>query len=320
MGDVAGIGPEIIASAWPSLIALGQPILVGDATWLQKGLQLVGSNARIQVIRDFDEALPKIDIIPCLLASTANLSSVVPGQVSAAAGQAAYDYLCTAIDLALAGTVDAIVTCPLHKEGLRAAGLPFPGHTEILADHTNAPRHAMLLYADGLSVLHVTLHIALRDALPNITTAGIRDAIELLHTLLPRLIDRVPRIAVCALNPHASDGGLFGDEESRILEPAVRECRENKINVTGPLPADALWAQAATGAYDGVVAMYHDQGHIPMKMRFGRKLVNITAGLPIIRTSVAHGTAYDIAGQAKADPSSLIVAAEIAARLARKRK
>jgi 4-hydroxythreonine-4-phosphate dehydrogenase len=301
MGDVAGIGPEIIARAWPELLKLAQPTVVGDPAWLERAKRLIGSHADI----------------PCIAPSTADLSAVRIGEVNAAAGQAAYDFLCDAIRTMLAGEAQAIVTCPLHKEGLHAAGVPFPGHTEILAAQTGASRHAMLLYGDGITVAHVTLHMALRDAVVRLTTQGIRDAIEMLDGLVPKLIGRRPRIAVAGLNPHASDGGLFGDEEARIIAPAVEAARHEGIGVTGPLPADALWVRAAAGAFDAVVAMYHDQGHIAMKMRSELRAVNITAGLPFVRTSVAHGTAYDIAGRGVADPTSLIEACKVAVKLAR---
>jgi 4-hydroxythreonine-4-phosphate dehydrogenase len=301
MGDVAGIGPEIIARAWPELLKLAQPTVVGDPGWLERAKRLIGSRAEI----------------PCVAPSTADLSGVKTGEVSAAAGQAAYDFLCDAIRSVLAGEAPAIVTCPLHKEGLHAAGVPFPGHTEILAAQCGATRHAMLLYGDRVTVAHVTLHMALREAVGRLTTQGVRDAIELLDGLVPKLIGRRPRIAVAGLNPHASDGGLFGDEETRIIGPAVEQARSDGMDVTGPLPADALWVRAAAGGFDAVVAMYHDQGHIAMKMRSGLRTVNITAGLPFVRTSVAHGTAYDIAGQGLADPTSLIEACKVAVQLAR---
>jgi 4-hydroxythreonine-4-phosphate dehydrogenase len=302
MGDVAGIGPEIIVRAWPELLAICKPVVVGDRAWLNRAFRLVNSRM-------------KADEIPCLAVDTADLSDVRVGEVSPAAGRAAYDFLCKAIDLTLAGETDAIVTCPLHKEGLHAAGVSHPGHTEILAERTGAKSHAMLLHGDGITVAHVTLHMALRDAFAHITTESVRATIDLLHGILPKLTDGRARIGVCALNPHASDGGLFGDEETRIIAPAVEAAKKAGIDVAGPIPSDALWVRAAAGEFDGIVAMYHDQGHIPMKMRSARRAVNITAGLPIVRTSVAHGTAYDIAGKGAADPSSLLAAARVAAKL-----
>jgi 4-hydroxythreonine-4-phosphate dehydrogenase len=300
MGDVAGIGPEIIARAWPELVTFCDPLVVGDREWLARGQRLIGSAAQI----------------PCLRVDTVELSGVRVGEVSAAAGKAAYDFLCAAIDRTLAGEAAGIVTCPLHKEGLHAAGVPFPGHTEILAERTGAKAHAMLLHGDGVTVAHVTLHMALRNAFAQITTGSVRATIDLLHGILPKLTGGRARIGVCALNPHASDGGLFGDEEARIIAPAVAAAKATGVDVAGPIPSDALWVRADAGEFDGVVAMYHDQGHIPMKMRTQRRAVNITAGLPIVRTSVAHGTAYDIAGKGVADASSLVLAARVAAKLA----
>jgi 4-hydroxythreonine-4-phosphate dehydrogenase len=300
MGDVAGVGPEIIARAWPELRAVCEPVVVGDTAWLARGQRLVGS----------------IDDIPCIAVETADLSGVKVGEVSAAAGRAAFDFLTDAIRRTLAGEADGIVTCPLHKEGLHAAGVPFPGHTEILAAQTGAKSHAMLLHGDGITVAHVTLHMSLRETFAHITAESVRATIDLLHDILPTLTDCRVKIGVCALNPHASDGGLFGAEEARIITPAVEAAKRAGVDVTGPIPSDALWVRAAAGEFDGVVAMYHDQGHIPMKMLTQRRAVNITAGLPIVRTSVAHGTAYDIAGKGVADASSLVLAARVAVKLA----
>ena len=315
MGDVAGIGPEVIARAWPELLALGRPVVVGDPGWMSRALELVGSPAAVQPVSHPSQARPAPERVPCLAAGQQDLRAVRVGEVSAAAGRAAYDFLCAAIDLTLAGDADAIVTCPLHKEGLHAAGVPHPGHTEILAERTGTRTFAMLLVGDGLAVAHVTLHMALRDVFARLRPESVRATIDLLDGILPRLLDRRPRIGVCALNPHASDGGLFGDEEARVIAPAVEAARHDGLTVTGPIPSDALWVRASAGEFDGVVAMYHDQGHIPMKMRSGRRAVNVTAGLPIVRTSVAHGTAYDIAGKGLADPSSLVAAVKVAAKL-----
>src|SRR5205823_10972146 len=253
--------------------------------------------------------------IRCIQATAVDLSGVEPARVSAAAGRAAYDFLCRAIDLTRAGQADGIVTCPLHKEGLHAAGLPYPGHTEILAERTGVREFAMVLAVGDLAVAHVTLHVALRDVFRHLTTGAVLEKAQLLHDLQTRLLGRPPRLAVAALNPHASDGGLFGDEEARIIAPAVEAAAAEGIDATGPWPADTLFVRAHRGEFDGIVAMYHDEGHIAMKLRCGWDLVNISAGLPIVRTSVAHGTAYDIAGQGKADAGSLIAAADAACLL-----
>lgn len=315
MGDVAGIGPEIIARAWLELIELCRPIIVGDVEWLKRAIQTVGGRARVQSIERIADALPSAEQIPCIGTQAKALHGVVVGTVSAAAGRAAYDFLCCAIDLTLAGEADAIVTCPLNKEGLHAAGVSHPGHTEILAERCGAKAHSMLLHGDGITVAHVTLHMSMRDSIRHITEKSIRSTIDVLAGILPQLTGGRARIGVCALNPHASDGGLFGDEEARLIAPAVEAAARAGVEAIGPVPADALWVRAAANEFDGVVAMYHDQGHIPMKMRSGRRAVNITAGLPIVRTSVAHGTAYDIAGKGIADPSSLIEAVRVAVKL-----
>jgi 4-hydroxythreonine-4-phosphate dehydrogenase len=292
LGDVAGIGPEIVAKAWPQLHEYCRPVVVGDAAWLPPDISTVNP-------------------------SRVDLSGVRTGQISAAAGRAAYDWLVYAIDECLAGRADGIVTCPLNKEGLHAAGVPHPGHTEILAERTTAPSHAMLLYDDELplAVAHVTLHMALRDVFRHITVESVTRTIRLLHEIVPQLVGRVARIGVAALNPHAGDGGLFGDEETTIIAPAIAAAQREGINVRGPIASDALFLPHNRAELDGVVAMYHDQGHIAMKLLGGRRAVNVTAGLPIVRTSVAHGTAYDIAGQGVADERSLVSAVRVAARL-----
>ncbi|MFO0938631.1 MAG: 4-hydroxythreonine-4-phosphate dehydrogenase PdxA [Gemmataceae bacterium] len=296
MGDVAGIGPEVIAKAWPRLNEWCHAVVVGDPSRLPEG-------------------------IPCVDPTLAKLSHVMLGRISAEAGQAAYDWLCYAIDECLAGRADGIVTCPLHKEGLHLAGVPHPGHTEILAERCGVDVHAMLLYDDELplAVAHVTLHQSLRSAVEDVSQDGIRDKIRLLHGLIPRLTGHPARIGVMALNPHAGDGGLFGNEEAKIILPAIEESLKEKIDVIGPIPADAMFLPVNRTKVNGIVAMYHDQGHIPMKLIGGRRAVNVTAGLPIVRTSVAHGTAYDIAGKGIADESSLIAAVRVAAKLARSR-
>jgi 4-hydroxythreonine-4-phosphate dehydrogenase len=296
MGDVAGIGPEIIAKAWPRLSEWCQAIVVGDPLRLP-------------------------DKITCINPTAVNLSSVKPGAVTAIAGLAAYDWLCHAIDECFAGRADGIVTCPLNKEGLHAAGVQHPGHTEILAERCGAKSHAMLLFDDELqlAVAHVTLHLAVRSALNGISTDSVVDKIRLLNGIVPKLTGEPARIGVLALNPHAGDGGLFGDEEIRIILPAIQTAREEGVLVHGPIPADAAFLPQNRKKWNGIVAMLHDHGHIAMKLLGGRRAVNVTAGLPIVRTSVAHGTAYDIAGQGIADESSLLAAVCVAARLAKNR-
>lgn len=315
-GDVAGIGPEIIARAWPELCQVCRPVVVGDAGWLGKALTLVGSKARACPVGRVDKIDADPERVPCLTGSRQDLSGVMVGKISAAGGQAAYDCLCTAIDLTRAGAADGIVTAPLHKEGLRAAGLHYPGHTEILAERTGTQSFAMLLYSQGLAVAHVTLHMALRDVFRHLSRETVLDKIRLLDRMLQRLLGRKPRLGVAALNPHASDGGLFGDEEASFIRPAVEAAEREGITASGPWPCDTLFVRARRGEFDGVVAMYHDQGHIALKLLGPQRAVNISAGLPIVRTSVAHGTAYDIAGKGIADAEGMVEAARVAAKLA----
>jgi 4-hydroxythreonine-4-phosphate dehydrogenase len=319
LGDVAGIGPEIVARAWPELHAFCLPVVVGDPGWMQRGLELVGSPARLQVIGHPEQASGGAGVVPCVPGSEQELREVQPGRVSAAAGRAAYDFLCRAIGETLAGAADGIVTAPLHKEGLRAAGLPYPGHTEILAERCRVRAFAMVLAVPGLAVAHVTLHMALRDVFGHLSLAAVLEKAHLLDGLLVRMQGRRPRLGVAALNPHAGDGGLFGDEEATVIGPAVEVARRQGLDVSGPWPADTLFVRARQGEFDGVVAMYHDQGHIALKLFGVGRAVNISAGLPLVRTSVAHGTAYDIAGRGVADATSLVEAARVAALLARKK-
>ncbi|HYT91549.1 MAG TPA: 4-hydroxythreonine-4-phosphate dehydrogenase PdxA [Gemmataceae bacterium] len=324
MGDVAGIGPEVIARAWPALTEFCCPTVVGDPGWLQRALRLVRSSAEVRVVTE-PATTASPTVVPCLPGGEWDLSHVEPGRVSAAAGRAAYDSLCVAIDLTMSGSADGIVTAPLHKEGLRAAGLAYPGHTEILAERTGTRHFAMMLYGkgpelpDGLGVIHVTLHMALRDVFRHLSTATVLEKIRLLDGLLARLLGRKPRLGVAALNPHAGDGGLFGDEEPTLIAPAVATARAEGIEASGPWPSDTLFLRGRRGEFDGIVAMYHDQGHIAMKLLTKLHAVNISVGLPLVRTSVAHGTAYDIAGRGIADAAGMVEAARVAATLAAQR-
>lgn len=316
LGDVAGIGPEIVVKAWHQLLSFCTPVVIGDHGWLDQASRQFQPGLAISSIQEIDQARPSVDLIPCLSVSSVDLRGVVPCQVSGAAGRAAFDFLCEAIRLTMERRASGIVTAPIHKEGLRAAGLHYPGHTEILAEKTGVHQFGMVLAVPGLAVAHVTLHMALRDVFANLTEEGIVNKAELLHDLLTRILKRTPRIAVAALNPHASDGGLFGEEEEKLISPAVARIRKLGMNIQGPIPCDTLFVRARGGEFDGVVAMYHDQGHIALKLFGVGKAVNISVGLPIVRTSVAHGTAYDIAWQGKADPASLVEAARIATQLA----
>lgn len=325
MGDVAGIGPEVIARAWgePHLRSLASPIVIGNASVLRSALRTIGSNARVVSIASPEDANPTELEIPCLDPTGDSLEGVRIGHVDPRAGRAAYEFLVSAIDLALAGRIDAITTLPLNKESLAAAGIQHPGHTEILAERCGTPDHAMMLYLPsrepdgaGLGVIHATLHVAFRRVIELLTFDAILEKILLADRSLRALNNgKAPRVAVAGLNPHAGENGLFGDEEILIIGPAVAKAKTMGVNVTGPIAADTLFARAFAGEFDAVVAMYHDQGHVALKTMGFDRAVNVTLGLPIVRTSVAHGTAFDIAGLGIAQTSSLIEAVRVAARL-----
>jgi 4-hydroxythreonine-4-phosphate dehydrogenase len=326
MGDVAGVGPEIIARAWGEspLRTLARPFVVGSRSVLRRALDCVGARAKVQEIDRPEDAEPSALLIPCLEATAQDLSGVEPGRIDPRAGRAAYDFVTAAADLALAGRIDALTTLPLNKEALRAGGVSHPGHTEILAERSGVTDQAMMLYVGpptsatdaGLGVLHATLHIPLRRIFELLTVPAIEAKIVLAdRALRPLTGGRSPRVAVAGLNPHAGEGGLFGDEETRIIAPAVARAQAAGIAVEGPFAADTLFKSALAGEFDAVVAMYHDQGHVALKTFAFDNAVNVTLGLPIVRTSVAHGTAYDIAWTGRARTSSLVEAVRVAARL-----
>jgi 4-hydroxythreonine-4-phosphate dehydrogenase len=322
IGDVAGVGPELVVGAWrnPAIHEVCRPIVLGNPTILDRLIQSTGQSIELIEVSRADLAdrdlFGTADRLICSNPSSAAVEDLPAGQIHAAAGQAAFDYLIEGIELATSGVVDGIVTLPLHKEGLHLAGHHYPGHTEILAEMTGTREFGMMLYRQGLGVVHVTLHASMRESLLRIQTPAIVEKIRLIDQMMRRLgVDR-PRLAVAALNPHASDGGLFGNEEETIIRPAVELAREEGADVVGPIPTDTLFVRAAGGEFDGVVAMYHDQGHIALKLLGWKEAVNITVGLPIVRVSVAHGTAYDIVGRGLADPRSLVEAVSVAARLA----
>ncbi len=314
-GDPAGIGPEILVAGWAKLCEICVPVVVGSTQSIVRALPFTNNKLTTHSIAhpQWAKGLPnQIDIVE---GTKIDLNTLEWGKVDARGGAYARDCLHFAIDLALAGAVAAIVTGPLHKESLRLAGETHPGHTEILAERCGVKDHAMVLATSEVAVLHATLHRAMRDIFSCLTPEHLAGQAALLSNLLQRLGKGKPRIALPGLNPHAGDGGLFGDEEAQILTPAVRLARSNGIDLIGPISPDNVFIRAFDGEFDGIVALYHDQGHIPLKLIGRRRCVNITAGLPIVRTSVAHGTAFDIAGKGIANPDSLLEATRWAVRL-----
>jgi 4-phospho-D-threonate 3-dehydrogenase / 4-phospho-D-erythronate 3-dehydrogenase len=320
MGDAAGIGPEIIMKALSSaeVHALCKPLVIGDGARLRRAGQIVGSPLDVLSLEHPEGAAGRRDVVDCV--DLKLIPDDLPfGKTSAVAGEAAYRYIERAVRIVEAGQAQAICTAPLSKEALHAAGHKYPGHTELLAALTHTPEVSMMLVAPRLRVIHVTTHIGLLDAIARIDVPLVGRVIARAHDTLVRAGIANPRIGVCGINPHAGENGLFGrGEEAEKIDPAVRAAQARGINVTGPLPADTLFFLAARGDYDIVVAMYHDQGHGPIKVLGLESGVNITIGLPVVRTSVDHGTAFDIAGKGIADERSLIEALRQAADLASK--
>lgn len=321
MGDAAGIGPEIIVKALtdPAVFALCRPVVIGDAKMLERAEGIVRTGLRVRRMGSVAEARPERGAVDCLDLDL--LPADLPfGRVSGEAGHAAFAYLKRAVELAMAGEIDAICTAPLNKEALHKGGHPYPGHTEILAELTGTEDFSLMLAAPGLRVIHVTTHIGLLDAIERITPERVYRTIRLAHETLRKGGDAAPRIGVCGVNPHAGENGLFGrGEEEEKVAPGVERARGEGIAAEGPLPADTLFYRAARGDFDVVVAMYHDQGHGPVKVLGIDAGVNITVGLPIVRTSVDHGTAFDIAGTGAANPASLKEALRVAVELAPQR-
>ncbi len=327
MGDPAGVGPETIVRAWRQVVDAGfcQPLVIGNPQVFARAATLFAPSLAVQPIERVARAEPAPDVLPCLAAGADEAADVPPGVVDRRGGQAAYEALVAAARLALAGEIDGLTTAPLHKGALHLAGHTYPGHTELLAELCGVERFAMMLYLGpggqvcapgGLAIVHVTLHMALRAALDAVTTPAVLTKIRLVDEVMRRLAGSPPRIGVCALNPHAGEDGLFGDEEARIIRPAVEQAAGEGLLAVGPLPADTLIARACQGEFDAVVAMYHDQGHIAIKLLAMHQAVNVTLGLPIVRTSVAHGTAFDLAWTGRAETTGLIAALRVAARLA----
>ncbi len=320
MGDAAGVGPEIImkAMAVPEVYEMSRPLVIGDARRLRKAEQIVGSKLSVRPIQKPEEAafrpgeveVMDLPIIP---------EDLPFGKLSATAGDAAFKFIQRAVELAMAGRIDAICTAPLNKEALHAGGHKYPGHTELLAKLSGTEEVSMMLATPKMRVIHVTTHIGLLDAIEKIEPALVERTIRRGHDALVRSGMARPRIAVCAINPHAGEGGLFGrgEEETKVI-PGIKAARARGIEVEGPLPADTLFFRAGRGDFDLVVAMYHDQGHGPVKVLGLEAGVNITVGLPFVRTSVDHGTAFDIAGTGKADERSLVQAMRDAVALAPK--
>ena len=321
MGDPAGIGPEVVLKALQdeSVYSLCRPLVVGDRRILERAAGWVGAGPAYDAVEDPASGRYEPGAVTLLDLANAAPDACRPGQVAAAAGRAAVEYVFRACDLVMAGGADAVVTAPLNKEAMNLAGFHFAGHTELLAERTGAERVSMLLTGPKLRVVHVSTHVSLEEAIRRVTPERVGATIDLAQQACAALGVPRPRIAVAGLNPHAGEGGLFGDHEAASIVPAVLAARARGLDVSDPQPPDTVFLRAVRGAYDIVVAMYHDQGHIPMKLLAFDSGVNVSIGLPIIRTSVDHGTAFDIAGTGAARPDSMIEAIAVAVQMVRAR-
>jgi len=318
MGDPTGIGPEVTARALvrQAVWDCCRPLVIGDAAVIGQALTLLDNPLTIHRVSAVNEAGFDPDVPDVLDLRNVDLSTLQPGKVSAAAGHASVEYVEKAVELAQAGEVDGITTGPINKAALQAAGIPHIGHTEILAALTGEERLTTMLATNGLKVVHVTRHAPLQEVASAITRERVLETIRLTDAGLRTIGIERPTLAVAALNPHGGDDGLLGREEKEQIGPAVASARAEGIEVQGPIPADSVFFRAIRGEFDAVVAMYHDQGHIPIKTHGFERSVTVTLGLPIIRTSVDHGTAFDIAWRGLANEESLVQAVQLAAQMA----
>jgi 4-hydroxythreonine-4-phosphate dehydrogenase len=328
MGDPAGIGPEIAVMALldQAVTSICRPVLIGDASVIRDIIERLGLPASVHAIHRIDDAAFESGQIDVFDLGIMNGQDIPFGMINATCGEASFQAVRKAIELAMAGEVEGTVTGPINKKSINEAGHHFAGHTEIYAHFTCTRKYAMLLVEDHINVIHVSTHVSLRQACDLVKKDRIVQVIELLADGLRRLGKINMKIGVAGLNPHAGDNGLFGTEEAEEILPAIEAARALGYDVEGPIPPDTMFAKAATGAYGGVVAMYHDQGHIPFKLAGFRwnaekqqmdsvKGVNITLGLPIIRTSVDHGTAFEIAGRGIASADAMVLAIQSAVQL-----
>lgn len=329
MGDPAGIGAELAVKALadPEIYGVCKPFVIGDSKMIADALRFTGSDMAQRRIAKPDEGMFEPGTIDIVDLDNIDMNEHAYGRVSGSAGRAAFDYIRTGIELAMAGEADAVVTGPIHKESLNRGGYKYSGHTEIFADLTGTRDYAMMLVDQGMRVVHVTTHVSLRKACDLIKKDRVLTVIRLAHDAALRLGVAEPQVGIAGLNPHSGEEGLFGTEEIEEIRPAIDAAREEGIDAEGPVPPDTLFAKARGGQYDIVVAMYHDQGHIPLKtvsfaldQKTGKWLsvsgVNTTLGLPIIRTSVDHGVAFGKAGKGAANPESLVQAIHLAVQLA----
>ena len=323
MGDPAGIGPEVIAKALvgATVRRLCRPLVIGSFPVMQQTVKSLKLKMNVIRVEGHETMPPRSNHLAVLDPLDHPLGRFPRGVAAPETGAASVLFIKKAVELAQLGCIDGIVTAPINKEAINMAGCHFPGHTELLADLTKTEESGMMIVGGPLRIMFVTTHVSIKDLPSLLTQAMIEKAIRLADLALRDLFGiKKPRVGVAALNPHAGEHGLFGDEEARVILPAARAAQARGIQASDPLPADTLFGKAARGDYDGVVALYHDQGLIPLKLVAFGTCVNLTVGLPIIRTSVDHGTAFDIVGKGIADHGSLIEAIKLAAKLVARRR
>jgi len=325
MGDPAGIGAEIIVKALSNkeIYERSKPVVIGSRIVMKDALSFIPSDLKLNIIKNSEEIKGEFGSIDLIDLNNITLDEFDYGKVNAKAGQASLEYIYRGIDLAMEGLVDAVVTGPIHKEAIQAAGSPYPGHTEIFAIRTKTKDYAMMLADKNLRVIHVSTHVSLRQACDLVKKERVLTVIHLADKALKDLGIKRPKIGVAGLNPHSGEGGLFGNEEIQEIIPAIMQAKKENITVDGPVPPDTIFSKVIGGQYDIAVAMYHDQGHIPMKVtgfKYNKSTnkwssmsgVNVTVGLPIIRTSVDHGVAFGKAGEGRANEESMVEAIKMA--------
>jgi len=323
MGDPAGIGPEIVLKALvdPEVYAYCRPVVLGDREILRSTLAGLSAGLRMETVTAPKDALGHCGVIDLMALSNFERDTILPGKPVLGGGKAMVDYILEAVELAGRGEIEGMVTCPISKTLMHRAGYAYEGHTQLIAERTGSKDYVMMLGGSRLTVALATIHCGLKEVAQLLDVQKVYRTIVITATGLRQDLGiATPRLAVAALNPHAGEDGLFGSEEENVIVPAVSRARKEGMDIQGPLPGDTVFWKAAKGQFDVVVAMYHDQGLIPLKLLHFSDAVNVTLGLPIVRTSVDHGTAYDIAGTGRADPSSLKAAIKMAARIAMNRR
>ncbi len=318
MGDPCGIGPEVIlkALAHEESYRVCRPLVIGHPEILKRDMGMAGVRLDVRIVDRPEDGAFECGCIDVWCPIDVDVDQIEIGKVCREAGRAAAEWVIHAVDLAMADRIDGIVTAPLNKEAMNLAGYPYAGHTELLAEKSGTARAHLMLVSDRMNVSHVTGHIALHEVPDRLTVDLIYDTVRLTRDVLVGMGKIDPRIAVCGLNPHAGENGLFGNEDAKIIHPAVEKALSEGWRVDGPLPADTTFLKVYNGLYDGVVAMYHDQGHVPAKLVAFDEAVNVTLGLPIVRASVDHGTAYDIAGKGVAKVVNMLQAIRVGSKLA----